>query len=97
MFSSSARRSQLSLPLLSFLLTDLYPPASPPSETSTFRYLPVSINALSPGKELQDALGSSGGKKARQIRTFCLAFHHFDEDEARSALVEGMKDSEAIW
>lgn len=79
---------------MTVLLTDLQPPLpqwaplSRASPTKSLSYAPHPVDATHVPSDIS---------KKRHIRTFCLAFHHFDEEGARRVLEDAMLTSEAVW
>lgn len=106
---NSQNRLQTSRPSIPFLLTDLHPHLSSwksltkSSPTSSLSYIssPVDATRFPPGITSSslsaDPKDEEGVNKAQKnFRTFCLAFHHFDEDGARRVLEDSMRSSEGI-
>jgi len=87
------RRTARSLAPIPVLLSDIHPhlPAWArlihQSPTKSLSYAPYPVDATHTPGEL---------KKRRHLRTFCLAFHHFDEDGARRVLEDAMRTAEGI-
>ncbi|WWC87825.1 uncharacterized protein L201_002717 [Kwoniella dendrophila CBS 6074] len=97
-----------SLSPIQFLLSDLHPPlniwkrlyGSPSSSSSssttsnkTISYIPHSVDATN--TNLQDSF-SNNILNQKHLRTFFLSFHHFNEELARSVLVDSMRNSDGI-
>ncbi len=76
------------------------------SPTRSLAYVPASVDATNAPRELVaagDGQGQAhpsgeavGSKAARQMRTFFLAFHHFDEEGAVRVLADAMDKADAV-
>ncbi|CED83135.1 chalcone synthase [Phaffia rhodozyma] len=86
----NAHREAQSLRPVPFLCTDLFPPSPLPSFTSDqISYHPNPVDATQPPASLVSDLGT-------HIRTFCLAFHHFNEELALQVIKDAMIAGDAV-
>ena len=89
---SRRRRSQSRRPV-SILLSDIQPHLSAwkrlasRSASATLGYLPYPVDATRAPEKMT---------KQRHFRTFCLAFHHFDEEGAIRVLEDAMRTADGI-
>ena len=89
---SRSRRGQSRKPI-SILLSDIQPHLSAwkrlssESVSSSLGYLPYPVDATRAPEKMT---------KQRHFRTFCLAFHHFDEEGAVRVLEDAMRTADGI-
>jgi hypothetical protein len=103
-------RSSSNLPPIAFNLSDLYPNIDawlePASLSANLSFIPDPVDATNPPfaaissstpGDKQAALDSGYEHDGRKVlRTFCLAFHHFDDEGARRVLKSTMETSDAM-
>ncbi|KAJ9103047.1 hypothetical protein QFC20_004856 [Naganishia adeliensis] len=86
-----------SLPATPFILTDLHPHTSAwhslHRSASALSYISTSVDAT---RSSRDQLAKFVGEGGRHIRTFFLAFHHFDEKGAEEVIRDAMENADAI-
>lgn len=94
---SSEHRAAKSLPATPFILTDLHPHTSAwhslHRSAPALSYIPTSVDAT---RSSRDHLAKFVGEGGRHIRTFFLAFHHFDEKGAEEVIRDAMENADAI-
>ncbi len=89
----SDHRKLRSLPPIPILLSDLHPHLSAwstltsASPSQSLSYLPYPVDATHAPEAM---------KQDRHFRTFCLAFHHFDEAGARGVIEDAMRTADGI-
>jgi hypothetical protein len=93
----SVHRAAKSLPPTPFILTDLHPHTSAwqtlRNSAPALRYIPSSVDAT---RSSRDQLAEFVGKGGRHLRTFFLAFHHFDEMGAQEVIRDAMENADGI-
>jgi hypothetical protein len=89
----SEHRISKTLDPVPVLLSDIHPHVSAwealssTSPSDSLSYLPYPVDATHAPEAM---------KQDRHFRTFCLAFHHFDEHGARAVLEDAMRTAEGI-
>ena len=90
---TSSHRQSEHKPVVPVLMSDLHPslPAwtkhATNSTSAALAFLPYAVDATHAPMEV---------RKGRHIRTFCLSFHHFDEDGARRVLEDAMRTADGV-
>jgi hypothetical protein len=106
----NALRSSTNRPPIAFNLSDLYPNIDawlePASRSANLSFIPDSVDATNPPfaaissstpGDKQAALQAGYEHDGRKVlRTFCLAFHHFDDEGALRVLRSTLETSDAI-
>lgn len=96
-FNRSEHRAAKSLPPTQFILTDLHPHTSAwqslQRSAPALSYVPSSVDAT---RSSRDKLANFVGEGGRHLRTFFLAFHHFDEQGAQAVIRDAMENADGI-